>query len=93
MSELPDLRVLASFVVIAEESSITGAAARLHMAQQSLSAQMRVLEARVGAPLLHRSSRGVTLTALGQVLLREAELLLGSAQQAMDRGRPSRARR
>ena len=85
MSEPPDLHVLRSFVVIAEEGSITRAAARLHVAQQSLSAQMRVLEARIGAAVLHRSSRGVTLTAVGEVLLRETVPLLGSAQRAMDR--------
>ena len=84
MTEPPDLRVLRSFVVIAEEGSITRAAARLHIAQQSLSAQMRGLEARVGAALLHRSSRGVTMTAVGHVLLREALLLLSSAERAMD---------
>ncbi|ASR39248.1 LysR family transcriptional regulator [Prauserella marina] len=84
MSELPDLRVLRSFVVIAEERSITRAAARLHISQQSLSTQMRILEARVGAALLERSSRGVTLTAVGEVLLREAVPLLGSARRAMD---------
>jgi DNA-binding transcriptional LysR family regulator len=84
MSEPPDLRVLRSFVVIAEERSISRAAARLHIAQQSLSAQMRALEARIGAAVLHRSSRGVTLTAVGQVLLREAEPLLASAQRTMD---------
>src|SRR3978361_1424179 len=84
MAEPPDLRVLRSFVVIAEEGSITRAAARLHIAQQSLSAQMRGLETHIGAALLHRSSRGVTVTAVGQVLLREALLLLSSAQRAMD---------
>lgn len=84
MSQPPDLRVLQAFVVIAEEGSITRAAARLHIAQQSLSAQMRALEARIGAALLDRSSRGVRLTAVGQVLLREAVPLLASAQRAMD---------
>lgn len=84
MTEPPDLRVLRSFVVIAEERSISRAAARLHIAQQSLSAQIRVLETRIGAALLDRSSRGVTLTAVGQVLLREAVPLLGSAERAMD---------
>ncbi|MEU3271257.1 LysR family transcriptional regulator [Saccharomonospora sp. NPDC006951] len=84
MPELPDLRVLRSFVVIAEERSITRAAARLHISQQSLSTQMRTLEARIGAVLLERSSRGVTLTAVGHVLLREALPLLGSARRVMD---------
>jgi DNA-binding transcriptional LysR family regulator len=84
VSEPPDLRVLRSFVVIAEERSITRAAVRLHISQQSLSAQLRALESRVGAALLHRSSRGVTLTAVGEVLLREAVALLGTAERAMD---------
>jgi DNA-binding transcriptional LysR family regulator len=84
MPEPPDLRVLRSFVVIAEERSITRAAGRLHISQQSLSAQMRALEARVGTALLIRSSRGVTLTAVGQVLLREAAPLLALAHRAMD---------
>jgi DNA-binding transcriptional LysR family regulator len=84
MSELPDLRVLHSFVVIAEEGSITQAAIRLHISQQSLSVQMRALESRVGAALLYRSSRGVTLTAVGEVFLREVEPLLATAERAMD---------
>jgi DNA-binding transcriptional LysR family regulator len=84
MPELPDLRVLRSFVVIAEEGSMSRAAARLHVAQQSLSAQMRLLESRIGTAVLHRSSRGVTLTAVGEVLLREAQQLLGSAERAME---------
>jgi DNA-binding transcriptional LysR family regulator len=83
MVEPPDLRVLQSFAVIAEEGSITRAAARLHISQQSLSVQMRALESRIGAALLHRSSRGVTLTAVGEVLLREAVPVLGTAERAM----------
>jgi DNA-binding transcriptional LysR family regulator len=84
MSDPPDLRALCAFVAVAEERSITRAAARLHLTQQSLSVQMRVLESRLGAALLVRSSRGVTLTAVGEVLLREAVPLLGSAERAMD---------
>jgi DNA-binding transcriptional LysR family regulator len=84
VSEAPDLRVLRSFVTIVEEGSITRAAARLHISQQSLSTQMRNLESRLGSALLDRSSQGVTLTAVGEVLFREATQLLGSAQRAMD---------
>jgi DNA-binding transcriptional LysR family regulator len=89
MTEPPDLHVLQSFVVTAEEGSITRAAARLHITQQSLSVQLRRLESRAGAPLLERSSRGVTLTAVGEVLLREARPLLGAAQRVMDTVRRS----
>jgi DNA-binding transcriptional LysR family regulator len=91
MTEPPDLRMLQSFVVIAEEGSITRAAARLHLTQQSLSVQLRRLEAQVGAPLLERSSRGVTPTAVGRVLLREAGPLLGAAARALDTVRRSAA--
>lgn len=80
---LPDLRLLQSFVVIAEEGSLSRAARRLHIAQQSLSQQVRVLEAQVGAPLLERTSRGVTLTPVGQVVLRESLPVLGHAERAM----------
>lgn len=81
--------MLHSFVVTAEEGSITRAAARLHITQQSLSVQLRRLESRVGAPLLERSSRGVTLTAVGEVLLREAGPLLEAARRVMDTVRRS----
>jgi DNA-binding transcriptional LysR family regulator len=78
----PELRLLRSFVAIAEEGSLTRAAARLHIAQQSLSQQVRTLEAQLGATLLQRSSRGVRLTPVGAVLLREARTLLAHADRA-----------
>jgi DNA-binding transcriptional LysR family regulator len=78
----PELRLLSSFVAIAEEGSLTRAAARLHIAQQSLSQQMRTLEAQLGATLLERTSRGVRLTPVGAVLLREARALLAQAERA-----------
>jgi len=79
-----DLRQLRYFVAVAEAGSLTRAAARLHIAQQSLSAQMRALEAQFGAPLFERSSRGVRLTAVGTVLLREARPLLAEAERALE---------
>ena len=84
MTDLPELRLLRSFVVIAQEGSLRRAAARLTIAQQSLSQQMRVLEGQIGAQVLGRSSRGVSLTEVGEVLLREALPVLGHAERAMD---------
>jgi DNA-binding transcriptional LysR family regulator len=81
---MPELRQLRSFVAIAEEGSLTKAGVRLHLAQQSLSQQMRTLEAQVGAPLLVRSPRGVALTPVGTVLLREARSILARAERGMD---------
>jgi DNA-binding transcriptional LysR family regulator len=82
MTMTPELRLLRSFVVVAEEGSLTQAAGRLHIAQQSLSQQVRTLEAQLGATLLERTSRGVRLTAVGAVLLREARALLAQADRA-----------
>jgi DNA-binding transcriptional LysR family regulator len=81
-SMIPELRLLRSFVAIAEEGSLTRAAARLHIAQQSLSQQVRTLEAQLGATLLERTSRGVGLTPVGAVLLREARAVLARAERA-----------
>jgi DNA-binding transcriptional LysR family regulator len=79
-----ELRQLRYFVAIAEEGSLTRAAARLHIAQQSLSQQLRTLEAQLGATLFERSSRGVTLTEVGAVLLREARPVLARAEGAAE---------
>jgi DNA-binding transcriptional LysR family regulator len=84
MPVLPELRLLRTFAIVAQEGSLSRAAERLRLAQQSVSQQMRQLEGAVGAPLLERSSRGVTVTAVGEVLLRETAPILASAQRAMD---------
>jgi DNA-binding transcriptional LysR family regulator len=72
------------FVAVAEDHSLTRAAARLHIAQQSLSQQIRGLEAQLGVTLFERSSRGMALTDVGEVLLREARPVLAHAERAVD---------
>ena len=62
-----ELRHLRYFVAVAEEASFTSAARRVHVVQQVLSTQVRQLEAALGVQLLHRYSRGVTLTPAGRV--------------------------
>ncbi|MEY9891913.1 DNA-binding transcriptional LysR family regulator [Catenulispora sp. MAP12-49] len=66
--QTPDVRLLRSFLAVARERSISGAARRLFMSQQTLSEQIRQLEKTLGVPLLLRGSRGVTLTAAGERL-------------------------
>ena len=80
----PDLRLLRYFVTVAEERNLTRAARRLHIAQQSLSQQIRVLESQLGVALFVRSSRGVELTDVGEVLLREARPVLAQAERAVE---------
>jgi DNA-binding transcriptional LysR family regulator len=82
-----DLRQLRYFVAVADAGSLTRAADGLHLAQQSLSEQVRALEAEVGAALFERSSRGVRLTEVGTVLLREARPVLAQASRALETAR------
>ncbi|MEV0663138.1 LysR family transcriptional regulator [Actinomadura luteofluorescens] len=67
MSDL-DLRHLRSFLAVAQERSITGAGAVLHLTQQAVSTHVRQLERSLGVVLLVRTSRGVLLTAAGEEL-------------------------
>ncbi|HTE61269.1 MAG TPA: LysR substrate-binding domain-containing protein [Solirubrobacteraceae bacterium] len=80
----PELRQLRYFVAVAEERNLTRAAARLHIAQQSLSQQIRTLETQLGVTLFERSTRGVELTDVGAVLLREARPVLAQAERAVE---------
>ncbi len=61
---------------MAEEASFTRAAARVHVAQPGVSAQIRRLERELGQELLDRSGRGVRLTAAGAAVLPYARAAL-----------------
>ena len=82
-----DLRKVEHFVAVAEERSMTRAAARLHLSQQALSMSMRALERELGVPLLDRSRRGVALLASGEALYADAVPLLAAATAAVGRAR------
>ncbi|MEV7508582.1 LysR family transcriptional regulator [Streptomyces sp. NPDC090085] len=77
-----DLRLVRYFTVVAEQRHFGRAAAILHLAQPSLSRQIRRLEEQLGARLLDRTPRGTDLTEAGRVFLPRAEALLRSAGQA-----------
>ncbi|WP_424463569.1 LysR family transcriptional regulator [Pseudoclavibacter helvolus] len=67
------LQQLHYFVEVAAERSISAAADVLYVAQPTMSAAMKDLEARVGRALLVRSARGVSLTTDGTEFLRYAK--------------------
>jgi DNA-binding transcriptional LysR family regulator len=80
-----ELRLLRSFVTVADELHFGRAAERLHVTQPALSRQIQELERRVGARLLARNSRGVALTEAGRVLRDEGEGVLDQSARALDR--------
>lgn len=71
-----DIRVLRYFLAVAREENITRAAESLHIAQPSLSRQLKELETELGTQLLIRGKRKVTLTEDGVLLRKRADEIL-----------------
>lgn len=82
-----DLRYLRSFLIVAEEASITCAASRMYLTQQALSRQIQSLERAFGVTLLVRTCRGVQLTAAGLELASSAQALTADVQALAQRVR------
>jgi DNA-binding transcriptional LysR family regulator len=71
------------FRAVAEEASFTRAARRLNVSQSAVSRQLQLLEGELGGPLLHRSPKGITLTAEGELLLRTANRVHRDIREAV----------
>src|SRR5512137_1103370 len=78
-----ELRHLRYFVAVAENLNFTKAAARLHLAQPSLTRQIHNLEEELGVRLLNRSKSQVTLTEEGRSFLADARRILALATESI----------
>lgn len=71
-----DVRQMRYFVAIVEHGSFSRAAAALNVAQPALSLHVRNMEADLKTPLLFRTSQGVQATEAGEILLRNARIII-----------------
>ncbi|MDP1861810.1 MAG: LysR family transcriptional regulator, partial [Gemmatimonadaceae bacterium] len=77
-----ELQQLRYFVAAAEAGSVSRAAARCHVAQPSLSQQLRKLEEELGVPLFDRIGRGIAITDAGRAFLPRARRILAEVRDA-----------
>jgi LysR family transcriptional activator of nhaA len=79
------------FWMVAREGGISRAAEQLHLAQPTLSSQIRKLEKAVGAELFERTGRSMVLTEAGQMVYRYADEIFTLGRELTDtlNGRPS----
>jgi DNA-binding transcriptional LysR family regulator len=78
-----ELRHLRYFVAVAEDLNFTKAAAKLHLAQPSLTRQIHNLEEELGVRLLNRSKSRVDLTEEGRSFLADARRILALATESI----------
>jgi DNA-binding transcriptional LysR family regulator len=79
-----DLGDLTAFVAVADNLSFRAAASRLGVTPSALSHTMRQLEERLGARLLHRTTRSVSLTDAGRRLLERLRPAIDQIAGALD---------
>ena len=67
-----DIRHLQQFIALAEEGQFTAAARKMHIVQSGLSVTIKELEQELGAQLVNRTTRKVSLTLAGELFLEHA---------------------
>ncbi len=79
-----EIRLLKTFVTVARLQGFTAAAKALNTVQPAVSRQIADLEEELGVSLFRRSTRQVSITAAGELLLREAEQILAHERRARE---------
>ena len=91
---MPDLDDIRAFTEVVDSGSLTRAGARLGMSKSMISRRLARLEAELGAPLLARTTRGMSLTEAGSDFRPFAERMVaraaGGARCAEPAGRGDR---
>lgn len=80
-----ELRQMRTFVAVAELRHFARAASLCNLSQPAVSHQIALLEEELGAKLLNRAARRVSLTVAGEVFLEEARRILGAVDRAHER--------
>ena len=80
-----NLNQLKYFVAVAEYRSFTKAAEQYFLTQTAITQQIQKLEETVGVQLIDRKTRPISVTPMGQVLLREARDILMRMDHAVQR--------
>ncbi|MEJ5126851.1 LysR family transcriptional regulator [Comamonas sp. MYb21] len=73
---------MAIFATVVEQGSMTAAARLLGMSASAVSQQVRQLEAQAGLPLMHRTTRRLSLSDAGQRFYAQCAVMLQAARQA-----------
>ena len=79
-----DIRTLKAYLAVVREGTISAAAQALHVAQPSLSRQMKELEEELGTALFIRGNRKIALTEEGMVLRKRAEEMVRLMQRTQE---------
>lgn len=75
-----DIQTMQYYLAVVREGTISAAAQALHVAQPSLSRQMKELEEELGVTLFERGNRRITLTEEGMVLRKRAQEMVALMQ-------------
>jgi len=76
-----DLTSLRLFVAVCQEQNIARAAEREFIASSAVSRRIAEIEALIGLPVIQRQSRGITVTPVGETVLRYALAIIGNIEQ------------